>query len=201
MKCGAQKVPFIFTSIGGCVFLLLFCVGPATAFSVEGNGEGIVNGFLSSGDRISDFRVQPVVHGGAPHPPRKEVLKETSGFCPQPRHTPQAPIAMQGLANPLEPTRKNLLAGEALFKIDAEPTACKVCHGLGGDGLGIIFERLQPKPRNFTCYYTMDDISDGQMYWVIKNGSPGTAMPSFGSMDDREIWQLILYIRQFAGKN
>ncbi|NIP99686.1 MAG: cytochrome C, partial [Nitrospinaceae bacterium] len=43
------------------------------------------------------------------------------------------------------------------------------------------------------------DIPDGQMFWIIKNGSPGTRMPAFGNLSDEQIWQLVLYIRQFAG--
>ncbi len=125
---------------------------------------------------------------------------KVSGICPQQRNTPQAPEAFQGMTNPLDPTPDNLRAGKLLFKIDAKPTACKVCHGYGGDGMGIIFERLDPKPRNFTCYYTMEDISDGQIFWIIKNGSPGTAMPSFGALDDQQVWQLVLFIRQFTKK-
>lgn len=125
---------------------------------------------------------------------------QPSGICPQNRNTPQAPDHFHKMTNPLEPTVENLRAGETLFKIDAQPTACKVCHGYGGDGMGIIFEKLSPKPRNFTCYYTMADISDGQIYWIIKNGSPGTKMPSFGSLSDKEVWQLVLFIRQFPQK-
>jgi mono/diheme cytochrome c family protein len=125
---------------------------------------------------------------------------DSKGICPQERNTPQAPEPFYKMTNPLEPTSENLRAGETLFKIDAGPTACKVCHGYGGDGLGVIFEQLTPKPRNFTCYYMMDDIPDGQIYWIIKNGSPGTKMPSFGALSDTEVWQLVLFIRQFSKK-
>ncbi len=195
-----SRLRAISVSLGGCFFLLIFCVGPVAALpagEISRDSTNIPVPFLN---RISDHGIRLVVHGGAPHPPKKAVVDEQPGICPQQRNTPQAPREIQAMTNPLEPTAKNLTAGETLFKIDAQPTACKVCHGLGGDGLGIIFERLQPKPRNFTCYYTMDDISDGQMFWIIKNGSPGTAMPAFRSLSDREIWQLILYVRQFSGK-
>ncbi len=142
--------------------------------------------------------IQRIMHQGAPHEKTPKELVQ-SGICPQKRQTPQAPDWIYNQDNPLEPTAKNIQAGEALFKLDAQPTACKVCHGLGGDGLGTIFQQLQPKPRNFTCYYTMKDIPDGQMFWIIKNGSPGTRMPAFGNLSDEQIWQLVLYIRQFAG--
>ena len=41
----------------------------------------------------------------------------------------------------------------------------------------------------------MQDISDGQMFWIIKNGSQGTGMMAFPNMPDNQIWQLIHYIR------
>ena len=125
-------------------------------------------------------------------------LEKPSGICPQPRKTVTAPEQYLKLKNPLEVTPQNILAGKTLFRVDAEPTACKVCHGVSGDGLGILFHRVEPKPRNFTCVHTMDDLPDGQLFWVIKNGSPGTAMPSFSYLEDDQIWQLILYLRSFS---
>lgn len=208
MNVSAVWLRIYSVALSGCFFIFIFCAGLASAFSTEGRSEDIRNILLPVKDRVSSWSltgdlsgVRTVAHGGAEHSPRMSTEAESVGICPQERQTPQAPKALQGMTNPLEPTAKNLTAGEVLFKIDAKPTACKVCHGFGGDGLGIIFDRLQPKPRNFTCYYTMEDISDGQMYWIIKSGSPGTAMPSFGSLDDREIWQLILYVRKFTGKH
>jgi mono/diheme cytochrome c family protein len=45
----------------------------------------------------------------------------------------------------------------------------------------------------------MNDIPDGQLFWIIRNGSKGTAMPAFKDLKDEQIWHLILYIRSFAG--
>jgi hypothetical protein len=44
----------------------------------------------------------------------------------------------------------------------------------------------------------MREIQDGQLFWVIKNGSPGTGMMSFGNLSDDEVWQLIHYIRSLS---
>lgn len=147
-----------------------------------------------------DPGVRLAMHEGHPHVKPLEE-KKPSGICPQKRNTPRAPDPVYNMTNPLLPTRENIDAGEMLFKIDARPTACKVCHGVRGNGLGIIFKNLPTKPRNFTCYYTMEGIPDGQMFWIIKNGSPGTPMPAFGSLSDRQVWQLVLFVRQFLKKN
>lgn len=125
---------------------------------------------------------------------------EPSGICPQPRKTATAPDEYLKLENPLEATSENILAGETLFQIDAKPSACRICHGISGDGLGILFRRVEPKPRNFTCIYTMGELPNGQLFWIIKNGSPGTAMPSFSYLADDQVWQLILYLRSFSKK-
>ena len=131
---------------------------------------------------------------------QEKGFEKTSGICPQPRHTVTAPDEYLKLKNPLAATPPNLLAGKTLFYVDAKPSACRICHGIDGDGLGIMFHRVEPKPRNFTCSRTMNDLADGQLFWIIKNGSPGTAMPSFSYLEDDQIWQLILYLRSFSKK-
>ncbi|MDH3256090.1 MAG: c-type cytochrome [Nitrospinota bacterium] len=131
---------------------------------------------------------------------QEKEQEKPSGICPQPRKTVTAPDEFLKLQNPLEATPQNILAGKTLFHVDAQPTACRVCHGISGDGLGVLFHRVDPKPRNFTCIHTMDNLPDGQLFWVIKNGSPGTAMPSFSYLEDDQVWELILFLRSFSKK-
>ena len=123
-----------------------------------------------------------------------------SGVCPQPRKTVTAHDEYLKLKNPLEVNPQSILAGKTLFYVDAKPTACRVCHGISGDGLGVLFHRVDPKPRNFTCVQTMDNLPDGQLFWVIKNGSPGTAMPPFSYLEDDQVWELIIFLRSFSKK-
>lgn len=116
--------------------------------------------------------------------------------CPQPRSTAKAPEDFFNITNPLEGTTENIEKGRLLFQLDAQPT-CTVCHG-SGDGLGMMSGGLTPPPRNFMCKDTMEKISDGQLFWIIKNGSPGTGMPSFSDLSDEQVWQLIHFIRQLS---
>ena len=121
-----------------------------------------------------------------------------SGICPQNRKTRKAPGRYLKKKNPISPTLKNLAEGKRLFNKDAKPTACKLCHGAKGNGNGSLARRLDPPPRNFTCAEVMSDLPDGQLFWVIQNGSRGTAMPAHRvTLKPEEIWQLILYIKQF----
>ncbi len=124
--------------------------------------------------------------------------KKAQGDCPQKRNTKTVSFKYSNRKNPLEPTPANLKAGEALYQKTAKPMACKLCHGKLGDGKGPGGAGVKPAPRNFTCQATMQEISDGQMFGVIKAGSPGTAMPAFKNLKDKEVWQLILYIRSFS---
>jgi mono/diheme cytochrome c family protein len=119
-------------------------------------------------------------------------------LCPQERSTPRAPDEFLQLKNPLPPSPENIFAGQTLFHFDVQPGPCRVCHGISGNGLGILFRELTPSPRNFTCNQTMDSLPDGQLFWIIKNGSPGTAMPAFKNLDNNQVWQLIHYLRHYA---
>ena len=121
-----------------------------------------------------------------------------SGICPQNRKTRKAPGRYLKKKNPILPTPKNLAEGKRLFNKDAKPTACRLCHGAKGNGNGSLARRLDPPPRNFTCAEVMNDLPDGQLFWVIQNGSRGTAMPAHKfTLKPEEIWQLILFIRKF----
>lgn len=121
-----------------------------------------------------------------------------SGACIQPRKTVAAPAEALQMTNPLPDAPETIQSGKVLFLKTAQPMACAFCHGEKGDGKGMMGAGLVPPPRNFTCGEMMKDISDGQLYWIIKNGSPGTGMPPFASLPDEHVWQLIRYIRSLA---
>ena len=72
-------------------------------------------------------------------------------------------------------------SGEAIYA-----TRCVLCHGEEGDGLGPAAERLNPPPRDFTFgQYKIkttgfEDIvpNDADLFRMIRDGMPGTAMPT-----------------------
>ena len=124
--------------------------------------------------------------------------KPDKAQCPQKRTTPAAPTKYLELKNPLEITAKRLKKGEVLYITKAKPLQCLYCHGSEGDGTGELGLQANPPARNFTCVETMKNISDGQMFWAIKNGIEGTAMPAYSDLADWQIWVLIHYVRQFG---
>ncbi len=121
-----------------------------------------------------------------------------SDACVQPRKTVMAPDSFLVMTNPLAASADVLQAGKTLFQKSAKPAACAMCHGEKGDGKGMMGAALVPPPRNFTCNAMMKDIPDGQLFWIIKKGSPGTGMMSFSGLSDEKVWQLIHYIRSLG---
>jgi len=120
------------------------------------------------------------------------------GACVQPRKTAKAPDEFLSMMNPLPVSAGTIAAGKTLFLKTAQPVACVLCHGEQGDGKGPMGAALVPPPRNFTCGAMMKNIPDGQLFWIIKNGSPGAGMMSYAGLPDEQVWQLIQYIRWLA---
>ena len=125
------------------------------------------------------------------------VSSPPASQCPQPRFTGQAPAAIYQATNPLAPSERDVAAGRKLYEGGADP-GCHLCHGPDGDGQGPMATQFEPPPRNFACAKTVNGIPDGQLFWIIENGSPGTGMPPFDHLRNREIWQLVMYLRQLA---
>ena len=120
------------------------------------------------------------------------------GQCPQKRTTKNAPENFLKLTNPLELTEERLKKGKIMYLKKVQPMQCVHCHGIRGDGTGELGLQANPQARNFTCKETMKNISDGQMFWAIKNGIAGTAMPAYSDLADWQIWTLIHYVRHFG---
>lgn len=119
--------------------------------------------------------------------------------CPQPRFTGKAPDEIYNLANPVAYSDEAAFNGRALYESQAQP-ACRLCHGKKGDGRGPLASQFSVPPRNFACAETVNGIPDGQLFWIIQNGSPGTSMPDFSNLSDEQIWQLVIYLRRLAMK-
>lgn len=99
--------------------------------------------------------------------------------------------------NPFPSTDEHLEQGRALFHGKA---FCVTCHGREGKGLSDV-EGLRGKlPRNFTDKVWQAARTDGELFWILKNGSPGTDMASFVPLilTEEEAWHIILYVRSFG---
>lgn len=128
------------------------------------------------------------------------LMISTNSFasdCPQFRNTKKAPAKFLELDRTLTADKDR---GKELFQKKAKPIACKMCHGKKGDGNGKLGKALTPQPRNFTCKETMKNISAGQMFYIIQNGSKGTGMQPQRLLEPRDIWDIVKYIREDIAK-
>lgn len=118
--------------------------------------------------------------------------------CPQPRFTGKAPDEFYTRKNPLDPATDPAAAERAFLKGSPGAAACADCHGEQGDGRGKLAKLFEPRPRNFRCARTVSDIPDGQLFWIIRYGSPGASMPPHPKLNDEQVWGLVLYLRRLA---
>ncbi len=101
---------------------------------------------------------------------------------------------------PLQTTQETIEKGKQLFQGKA---FCATCHGRDGKGLGGDIEPgtlKGPLPRDFTDQEWQAARTDGELLWILKNGSKGTAMAPFIPLilTEDEAWQVLLYVRSFG---
>ena len=91
-------------------------------------------------------------------------------------------------------TTQDVEQGQEIYNI-----YCVSCHGEQGMGDGPTAGALDPKPAALTSINLKDDY----LFWRIADGGMDAAfkssMPAWKTiLDEREIWQVIGYIREFA---
>jgi mono/diheme cytochrome c family protein len=82
---------------------------------------------------------------------------------------------------------------------------CAGCHGISGDGAGPRAALFDPYPRDFRHgVYKYTSTAGGakparaDLERTLRRGMPGTAMPSFDTLSDREIAALMEYMVYFG---
>ncbi len=74
---------------------------------------------------------------------------------------------------------------------------CASCHGNDGKGATALGRGLYPRSPDMTLPATQE-LSDGELFWIIENGVRLTGMPAWGDPspeDDAESWELVHFIR------
>ncbi|HEY3043657.1 MAG TPA: c-type cytochrome [Vicinamibacterales bacterium] len=74
---------------------------------------------------------------------------------------------------------------------------CASCHANDGSGQTEIGQRLYPKAPDMRLEETQE-LTDGELYWIIENGIRLTGMPSWGpgGGGDLDTWKLVHFIRR-----
>jgi mono/diheme cytochrome c family protein len=111
-------------------------------------------------------------------------------FFAQNAHRLSIPSNARDMHNPMPASEENLKAARDHFA-----DHCSSCHANDGSGDTMYGKGLYPKPPDFRQAETQN-LSDGELFWIIENGVRFTGMPAFGghgSQDDS--WKLVLFIR------
>ena len=103
----------------------------------------------------------------------------------------------KAVKNPIEATPDSIAKGKAFYEGKG---TCFNCHGKNGDGQGEAGKVLNPSPRDFTNCKFHKKRKDGELLWIIKNGSVGTGMISLtpAIITEEEAWTIINYERTFC---
>ena len=74
---------------------------------------------------------------------------------------------------------------------------CATCHANDGSGQTEIGQNLYPRAPDMRLAATQN-LTDGELYYIIRNGIRLTGMPAWGDpnlQEDDGSWQLVLFIR------
>ena len=87
-------------------------------------------------------------------------------------------------------TAASSAAGEKLYGAE-----CAMCHGLNGRTPTDNGRWMYPRAADLTSQQ-VQQYSDRELFWIVKNGIRLSGMPAFGKMEtDEHIWQLVHYVR------
>lgn len=73
-------------------------------------------------------------------------------------------------------------------------TACAHCHGAPGLGQNPVALSMRPRPQYLVR--EVANLSDRQLFWIVKHGVAYSGMPSYPVQDrDDEIWSIVSFLR------
>jgi mono/diheme cytochrome c family protein len=101
------------------------------------------------------------------------------------RHSVPATARQQH--NPLGADAADVAAGRDLSRQN-----CEICHGYDGSGRTQIGGGEYPRPPVLRSLIA--SMTDGEVFYHIRNGIRNTGMPAW-TLPDRQVWQLVLYMR------
>jgi mono/diheme cytochrome c family protein len=74
-------------------------------------------------------------------------------------------------------------------------TDCTMCHGADGHSPTDNGRWMYPRASDLTSH-DVQDYSDRELFWIVKNGIRLSGMPAFGKVEsDEHIWNLVNYLR------
>src|SRR5262249_54792845 len=97
------------------------------------------------------------------------------------------PKAIRDYKNPVDGSKEAMAAAMAHFA-----DHCAFCHDNDGSGNTPIGKGLSPKAPDMRQSATQN-LTDGELFYIIQNGVRLTGMPAFGVAGDRDLdsWKLV----------
>jgi high-affinity iron transporter len=96
--------------------------------------------------------------------------------------------------NAVPSTPKSIADGASVYN-----RSCASCNGRTGAGDGPAGKQLNPPPSNLVDSDWKHGTTDGEIFAVVRNGVPKTAMKGFASkMTEHDIWDVINYVRSIG---
>jgi mono/diheme cytochrome c family protein len=111
--------------------------------------------------------------------------------APAPAAVPADAAAM---VNPVKATAESRVKAKKMFGYD-----CAMCHGETGDGKGDMVVDMKLVLKDYTDPAALKDVSDGEMFYIIKNGKGQMTGEGDRAKPD-DIWNLVIYVRSLAKK-
>ncbi len=102
------------------------------------------------------------------------------------------PSKARSMGNPVSFSSKVFAEAQAHFA-----DHCASCHANDGSGLTEIGPNLYPRAPDMRLADTQN-LTDGELYWIIANGVRLTGMPAWGpgGDNDADTWKLVHFIRR-----
>jgi mono/diheme cytochrome c family protein len=104
------------------------------------------------------------------------------------------PADAKEMVNPVKATPASQAQAKKMYGYD-----CSICHGEKGDGKGEIAADQKPPLRDWTDPATLKDMTDGELFYIIKNGK-GTMTGEGERLKTDDMWNMVIYVRTFAKK-
>lgn len=97
-----------------------------------------------------------------------------------------------GLHSPIAMTGTAATAGSATYR-----ERCSACHGERGRGDGPLAAVLDPRPADLVLHASQH--SDGELFYFVSRGVPGTPMPAWRDvLSETQRWEVVAYLGRLA---
>jgi len=95
-----------------------------------------------------------------------------------------APASAQAAKNPYAGQEEAAQAGKKLYARN-----CLSCHGPAGKGTGLVPSLVDGR---------LDPVTPGEVFWFITRGDKDNGMPAWVSLQAKQRWQIVTYIKSMG---